>query len=80
MYSTELIRKFPQEPEKPILFVVYNNTMIEDAEIYIAALRGFDYLDKHVKVVPFDHAVDDWRNYDIYIDPVVYKYRNSWND
>ena len=32
MYSTEMIRKFPEAPTKPILFVVYNDYMVEDAE------------------------------------------------
>ena len=80
MYSTELIRKLPDYPDQPILFVVYNDDMVDDAEFYIATLRGQDYLDKHVTVVPLNTKVDDVRKYAVYIDPMVYKYQHSWND
>lgn len=79
MYSTELIRKFPDSPRRPILFVVYNGDMVHDALTLIAATRGPEYL-KNVKVVPLQSKVDNVRDYDVYIDPMVYKYQHSWND
>lgn len=80
MYSTEMIRKFPAAPERPILFVVYNEDMVEDARAYIAVIHGFDYLDRYCTVVPLATKVENHNHYDVYIDPVVYKYMHSWND
>jgi hypothetical protein len=80
MYSTELIRRLPKEPTDPILFVVYNEPMVEDAKFYIRAIHGQDYLEEHITVVPFDHKIPNYRDYEIYIDPVVYTYKNSWNN
>ena len=80
MYSTELIRKFPEAPTSPILFVVYNEDMVEDAMFYISTIHGEQYLNDHVTVVPLNTKVEDHIMYDVYIDPMVYKYKHSWND
>ena len=80
MYSTELIRKFPEEPRQPIMFVVYNEQHIEDAKSLIGTLHGFDYLEKHVTVVPYSSRVGNTRDYSVYIDPTVFTYKNSWNN
>jgi hypothetical protein len=81
MYSTELIRRFPEEPQRPILYVVYNEEMIESTQFLIATIRGFPYL-KHVTIVPFNKRPNDWRklDYEMYIDPTVYTYKHSWNN
>ena len=75
-----MIRKFPAVPSKPLLFVVYNEDHVNDAEFYITMIHGFDYLDKYVKVVPLNTKVDDLDQRDVYIDPTVYKYMHSWNN
>lgn len=81
MYSTELIKKFPVEPTQPILFVVYNETMVKEAEFLIGAIHGPQYLEEHVTVVPFDRPFDKGaNNYMVYIDPTVFKYKHSWNN
>lgn len=81
MYSTELIRKFPVMPVDPILFVVYNEDHVKDAASYIAQIHGKSYLDDHVTIVPFNKPFDkNGKNYSVYIDPMVFKYKNSWND
>lgn len=80
MYSTELIRKFPDNPDKPILYVVYNDTHIQDAECFIGVIHGEDYLKEHVTVLPLNTKVDDPSHYQVYIDPMVYKYLHSWNN
>ena len=80
MYSTELIRKFPETPQAPILYVVYNESMVFDARVLITTIHGADYFDEHVTVVPLSTKVDDHRKYDVYMDPTVYKYMHSWND
>lgn len=80
MHSTDLIRKFPENPERPILYVVYNDSMLFDAQVLIIATHGLEYFDEHVKVVPLNTKVDDHRRYDVYMDPNVYKYMHSWND
>jgi hypothetical protein len=79
MYSTELIRKFPADPVKPILYVVYNEDMVESAQFLVASIHGFPYL-KHVTVTAFDNRPKDGVNYDLYIDPTVYTYKHSWNN
>ena len=81
MYSTELIRKFPENPTDPILYVVYNESMIEDAKFLISTIHGVDYLNEHVTVVSFNsnHQRED-KHYQVYIDSVVYKYKHSWNN
>ncbi len=79
MYSTELIRKLPESPDAPILYVVYNRAMIQEAEALIGTIHGDRYL-ANVKVVPFDHKIENYRDYNIYIDPIVYTYKNSWNN
>ncbi len=80
MYSTEMIRKFPQNPDKPILYVVYNEDLIVDAKVLITTIHGVDYLDEYVTIVPLNTKVEDHRKYLVYIDPTVYKYMHSWND
>ena len=80
MYSTELIRKFPDSPDKPILYVVYNDTHIQDAESFIGVIHGEEYLKEHVTVLPLNTKVDDPSLYQVYIDPMVYKYLHSWNN
>lgn len=80
MYSTELIRKFPDSPDKPILYVVYNDTHIQDAKSFIGVIHGEEYLKEHVTVLPLNTKVDDPSLYQVYIDPMVYKYLHSWNN
>lgn len=82
MYSTELIRKFPQDPFDPILYVVYNESMIPDAETLISIIHGEEYVNKYVRVVAFDTSMpaDKSKKYQVYIDPLVYTYKHSWND
>ena len=80
MYSTELIRKFPDEPKNPILYVVYNEDHILDAKMFIGMIHGPNYLDEHVTVVPFGKPFAKDKSYDVYIDPMVFAYKNSWNN
>lgn len=82
MYSTELIRKFPDNPEKQILYVVYSKEMVWEAKALIGTIHGVDYADNHVTVIPFSEKHDDMnlRDYSIYIDPTVFTYKHSWND
>ena len=87
MYSTELIRKFPDSPTRPILFVVYNQEMVEDATDLIRIVRGTEYFDENVTVVPLNTKIEieelfleEHAKYDVYIDPIVYKYQHSWNN
>ena len=79
MYSTELIQKMPNKPKAPILYVVYNEAMMREAEALIGTIHGPEYLE-NVKVIPFDHKIKNYRDYMIYIDPIVYTYKNSWNN
>ena len=80
MYSTELIRKFPYEPTKPILYVVYNEQHIPDAELFIGMIHGEEFLKEHVTITTFGSPFKKTRDYEVYIDPNVFKYKHSWND
>jgi hypothetical protein len=80
MYSTELIRKFPDIPEQPILYVVYNEQHIRDAETFIGMIHGEQYLKEHVTITTFNKPLTKGRDFSVYIDPMVYKYKHSWND
>lgn len=80
MYSTEMIRKFSVDPKTPILYVVYNEDMIDDAKELISIIHSPKYLEEHVTVVPLNTKVEDHIKYDVYIDPTVYKFMHSWND
>lgn len=84
MYSTELIKKFPADPDSPILFFVYNKEMVSEAEFLISVIHGQEYLDKYVTVLPI--GTDEARlkqnsnNVSIYIDPTVFSMRtNGYN-
>lgn len=81
MYTTELIRRMPQSPQKPILFVVYSNNMIKEAELLIATIKGRDYLFDFVTVTAFETPMpkEEGMKYDVYLDPTVFMYKNSWN-
>lgn len=81
MYTTELIRKFPQEPTRPIVFVVYHKDYIHDAEDMISIIHGQDYLSQYVRVIDINHEHGgnlDPSQCDIWIDPNVLRYKNSW--
>lgn len=81
MYTTELIRKFPRSPQQPILFIVYNEAMVKEATQLIATIHGREYLFDHVTIASFEEPFDRRGvNYSVYIDPMVFKYKNSWND
>lgn len=80
MYSTELIRKFPCNPDRPILYVVYNKQHISDAKYFIEMMHGEDYLNEHVTITTFGKPFKKTRDYDVYIDPTVFAYKNSWNN
>ena len=80
MYSTELIRKFPDNPDKPILYVVYNDDHVVDAQLFIGMIHGDEYLKEHVTITSFGKPFKKSRDYDVYIDPNVFTYKNSWNN
>ena len=79
MYSTEMIRRFPKEPEQPILYIVYNQEMVESTKFLIESIHGAAYL-KNVTVTAFDRRPNDGIHYEMYIDPTVYTYKHSWNN
>lgn len=84
MHSTELIRKFPENPQRPILYVVYNEHHIYDAKHFISTIHGIEYFEEHVEIVTFNEEnpgyKHDFTKYDVYVDPTVYKYKMSWNN
>ena len=82
MKSTELIRKFPEKLTKPILYVVYDDSHIAESEFLIETIHGKKYLDR-VKIIALNTSMDSHsttKDYDVYIDPMVYTYKHSWNN
>jgi len=82
MKSIDLIRKFPDKLTKPILYVVYDNSHIAEAEFQIESMHGKKYLD-NVKIVTLNTSTEDHyttKDYYVYIDPMVYTYKHSWNN
>lgn len=79
MYSTELIRKFPEQPTIPIVYVVYNEDLISDAKFLIDTIWGSAYRESNVTV----RALGDSDHYEfpsgvsIYLDPSVMVFRNN---
>ena len=80
MYSTELIKNFPKEPKNKIYYVVYNEEMIPEAKFLIEIIWGKEYLDDNVEVISSTKQGNKYDINNLYIDPTVYLYRNSWNN
>lgn len=79
----ELIKKFPATPKNKIVYVVYDQRMVGMSEDLIRGIWGDDYLENNVVVVSYDQPIDQTlrnANNDVYIDPLVYKYKHSWFD
>lgn len=82
MKSIDLIRKFPDKLTKPILYVVYDESHVAEAEFQIETMHGENYLD-NVKIIALNTSIDSHssvKDYDVYIDPMVYTYKHSWNN
>ena len=82
MKSIDLIRKFPDKLTKPILYVVYDDSHVAEAEFQIETMHGVNYLD-NVKIIALNTSIDSHstvKDYDVYIDPMVYTYKHSWNN
>lgn len=80
MLTPDLINRFPKNPEKPILYVVYNQDMIADAAYLINEIWGEDYLAEHVTITSIDVELSqNTREYAIYLDPLMQTYKHSWN-
>ena len=78
--ENELILKFPQNPKKPILYVVYNQEMIAEAAYLISEVWGLDYLEKNVTITSIDTETSRKTNYyDVYLDPTMQICKHSWN-
>ena len=80
-YSTEVIRKFPTNPDLPIIYVSYNKDMSIGAENLIRLIHGDEYFDEHVRVACFDTLKEVVTSIgghcDIYFDPTVYVNRSN---
>lgn len=77
--SVDVIKMFPQRPETPIAYVVYDDTHIAEAGFEIAMFWGTEYLDENVTIVTFKDNEDmKLTGYEVYIDPLVMQYKGSW--
>jgi hypothetical protein len=62
------IRSLPENPPKTILWIVYNEDMVEYTRSLIAEIKGEDYM-KYVNVVPKGRAYKESGT--IYFDPML---------
>ena len=62
-----LVNRLPLNPDKPIIWIVYNEDMLDFVRSTIASIRGYKYVLDHVKVVT--RADASKYNGHIYFDP-----------
>lgn len=65
--TRSLIKSLPLSPDKLIIWIVYNEDMIEYTRSQIAAVKGYDYVSKFVRVVT--RSESSKYNGHIYFDP-----------
>lgn len=63
-----IIRNLPENPQKPILWVVYNEDMVEYAQNLIAEIKGKEYM-KHIRVVSKNQTSKQVGT--VYFDPML---------
>jgi len=86
--SIKTIEKFPADPSAQIVYYVYEKNMIEATESLIEEIHGREYMDKYVTVasigedmpVSLKTSYFEANSINIYFDPLVFKYKNSWNN
>jgi hypothetical protein len=62
------IRNLPNNPAKPILWIVYNEDMVEYTRNLISEIKGEDYME-HIKVVARTEAYKESGT--VYFDPLL---------
>lgn len=80
MTTLDIIKRFPKFPERPIVLIVYNEELCEDAETDILFEHGSAYLEKFVTVVP--QSTDDSptlraEGCDVYLAPEMLRFMNN---
>ena len=76
--KNKVIRAFPEEPDKPIIYYVYDQAYIKEAVMRIIAIHGLDYFDKHIEVRAVGTKDEQLDSMNIsYFDPSVFTYRNN---
>lgn len=72
MTRTDLaISALPNIPEKNIIWLVYNDDMVENTEDRIIELRGQHFFDNYITVKSIDSHIDP-TNSIVYYDPNLY--------
>ena len=74
--QVDAILRLPVDPQKDIVWIVYNSDMVEYTRNLIKELRGEDYLSR-VKVVARTEAYQ--YNGHIYFDPLLYDHLGNGN-
>lgn len=75
--QTKMIESLPNNPNKLIIWIVYNEDMVDQAEKRIRYIKGDEYMSK-IKVVPRTRA-SKWNGH-IYFDPNLYDLIGNGND
>lgn len=64
-----MINGLPKQPDGPIIWIVYNEDMVGYVQNLISDIKGKDYLDEFVTVVP--RSSSSKYNGKIYFDPML---------
>lgn len=75
--SIETIEKFPVDPDGHIVYIVYNEDMVNASESLITEVHGQEYFDKHVNVSFIGGKLPDeieGKRCLLYFDPAVHNY------
>lgn len=75
-----IVKKFPRQPKNQIAYYVYDEKMIEPTKKIIREIHGEEYLNKYVVVSDINNNSHITDTFSIYYDPLVFKYKNAWNN
>lgn len=70
------IKNLPDNPTKPILWIVYNEDMVEHTRCVIESIRGSDYMKN---VIVTSRANSSKHRGTVYFDPLLYELLGNGN-
>lgn len=82
--TVDIIKRFPEDPDRPIIYFVYNEDLVHGTESIIRLMKGEDYFNRHVTVKPLrtednkEHIIDT--KHVCYYDPLIHQLKgNGYN-
>lgn len=74
--TADAISRLPDDPKKPIVWIVYNEDFIEFVENLVRDIKGEGYME-HITVVDRQHSSKYQGT--IHFDPLLYDYLGNGN-